>query len=175
MGGSASRTAGGILGNITGSEGETRGVSADVGRTETAIDLTLGIDYGRNIVETVEEVRRRVSESVGRMTGLRITELNATVKDIVFPDGGPGAGSAAGTRPEAGERPRQEDRAQTRTAEEPAGEKTAEIRPGGAAQRTPRGRGEEPGRRGGERRGGESGETMGEWRTARGRRDPRAE
>src|SRR3712207_9091086 len=38
MGGSASRTAGGILGSITGSEGQGRGVSVEVGATEVAID-----------------------------------------------------------------------------------------------------------------------------------------
>src|SRR3712207_7410419 len=49
MGGSASRTAGGILGSITGSEGQGRGVSVEVGATEVAIDLTMGVEYGRNI------------------------------------------------------------------------------------------------------------------------------
>ena len=88
MGGSASRAAGGLLSNITGSESQTRGISVQVGRLETAIDLTMGIEYGSNILQTVENVRRRVSERVQSMTGLRVTELNATVSDIVFPEGG---------------------------------------------------------------------------------------
>ena len=90
MGGSTSRTAGSILSGITGSESRTRGVSAEVGTVETAIDLTMGIEYGRNILQTVEEVRRRISERVQNMTGLRVTELNATINDIVFPEGEPG-------------------------------------------------------------------------------------
>jgi uncharacterized alkaline shock family protein YloU len=86
MGGGASRTASGVLGSITGSESQTRGVSVEVGSTETAIDLKMGIDYGRNILQTVEEVRRRITDRVQAMTGLRITELNATITDITFPE-----------------------------------------------------------------------------------------
>lgn len=85
LGGSASRAAGGFLENVTGSSGGSRGVSVEVGRVETAIDLKMGIEYGRNILEAVEEVRRRISDRVTQMTGLRITELNVTISDVVFP------------------------------------------------------------------------------------------
>src|SRR4029453_4968186 len=88
MGGSTARAAGGIIGSITGSESQTRGVSVEIGTTEVAVDLTMGVEYGRNILEVVEEVRRRISERVQSLTGLRVTELNATVSDIVFPDDG---------------------------------------------------------------------------------------
>ncbi len=115
MGGSASRAAGGILGSITGSEGQGRGVSVEVGATEVAIDLTMGVEYGRNIMEVVEEVRRRISERVQSLIGLRVTELNATISDIVFPENGGqrrhtlGSGTAsAGQRPEPRTMPRQE-------------------------------------------------------------------
>ena len=86
LGGSASRAAGGLLGSVTGSQGQTRGVSVDVGRVEAAIDLTMGIEYGRNILELVGRVRTRVTEQVENLTGLRITELNVTVSDIIFPE-----------------------------------------------------------------------------------------
>ena len=86
MGGGASRTAGGVLGSLTGSESKTSGISVEVGRTETAIDLKMGIEYNKNILETVEEVRRRITDRVQSMTGLRIKELNATITDITFPE-----------------------------------------------------------------------------------------
>src|ERR671939_984881 len=76
MGGGASRTASGVLGSLTGSESTTRGVSVEVGRTETAIDLKMGIEYSKNILQTVEEVRGRITERVQELTGLRIKELN---------------------------------------------------------------------------------------------------
>ena len=88
MGGSAARAAGGFLGSITGSESQTRGVSVEIGAVEAAIDLTMGVEYGRNILEVVEEVRRRISERVQSLTGLQVTELNATISDIVFPEDG---------------------------------------------------------------------------------------
>jgi uncharacterized alkaline shock family protein YloU len=87
MGGSASRSAGGILESVTGSQGQTRGVSAEVGRFETAIDLTMGIEYGRNILELAGQVRNRITQRVESLTGLRVTELNVTVSDIIFHEG----------------------------------------------------------------------------------------
>lgn len=96
LGGSASRAAGGFLENVTGSSGGSRGVSVEVGRVETAIDLKMGIDYGRNILEAVEEVRRRISDRVTQMTGLRITELNVTISDVVFPGDDDGEGGSDG-------------------------------------------------------------------------------
>jgi uncharacterized alkaline shock family protein YloU len=86
MGGAASRTAGGVLGSLTGSESKTSGISVEVGRTETAIDLKMGIEYNKNILQTVEEVRRRITDRLQSMTGLRIKELNATITDITFPE-----------------------------------------------------------------------------------------
>jgi uncharacterized alkaline shock family protein YloU len=86
MGGGTSRTASGVLGSITGSESKTSGISVEVGRTETAIDLKMGIEYNKNILQTVEEVRRRITDRVESITGLRIKELNATITDITFPE-----------------------------------------------------------------------------------------
>ncbi len=125
MGGGASRSAGGLLESVTGSDSQTRGVKVEVGRVETAIDLTMGIDYGKNILETVEEVRRRISDRVGGMTGLRITELNVTINDIVFPDGDEDGGgrqlsggeTGGETRPESRAMPRREPRPGARERE----------------------------------------------------------
>jgi uncharacterized alkaline shock family protein YloU len=86
MGGSASRAAGGILESVTGSDSQKRGISVEVGRVEAAVDLTMGIEYGRNIRELAEQVRRRITERVESLTGLQITELNVTVSEIIFPE-----------------------------------------------------------------------------------------
>ncbi len=99
MGGGASRATGGILESITGSESQTRGISVEVGRTEVAIDLKMGIEYGRNILQSVDEVRRRITDRVQNMTGLKVVECNATISDIVFPDG-EGSIEEAGRRSE---------------------------------------------------------------------------
>ena len=99
MGGSASRATGGILESITGSGSQTRGVSVQVGRTEAAIDLKMGIEYVKNILQTVEEVRRRITDRIQTITGLKVVECNATITDIVFSDG-EGTGQEDGRRTE---------------------------------------------------------------------------
>ena len=122
MGGSASRAAGGILENVTGSQGQTRGISVEVGRFETAIDLTMGIEYGSNILERVEQVRNRISQRVENISGLRVTELNVTVSDVVFP----GEESGEGRR-EQSRGPLYEDQArQMGTEEIEAGDRESE-------------------------------------------------
>ena len=123
MGGGAARAASGILGSITGSESQTRGVSAEVGTVETAIDLTMGIEYGRDILPTVEEVRRRISERVQNMTGLRVTELNVTISDVIFPEEGGGGRRAL------------EESTETEPRELPR----SELRPGAAERETTEG------------------------------------
>ena len=86
IGGGASRAAGGVLGGITGSQSQTRGVSVEVGQAETAIDLSMSIEYGKNILQTTRRVRERITERVESLTGLRVTELNVTINDVIFPN-----------------------------------------------------------------------------------------
>lgn len=119
MGGTASRAAGGILGSVTGSQGLSRGVSVEAGKTEAAIDLIMGIEYGRNIPQLAERVRSKVTERVESLTGLRVTELNVTIGDIVFPD-----------QEEGGVEERRRGRLQSGTREEtrPLARRTEEIR-----------------------------------------------
>ena len=166
MGGSASRTSSGLLGNITGSSNQNLGVSAEVGPTETAIDLTMGIDYGRNILEALEEVRSKIRDRIGTMTGLKITELNATINDIVFPEEGDDRSSQESTNAElegstGEEEPRLSDRdvsevrptsrthsesesgpvpeEEVLVEEEPlASDETAELKPGESVERQQR-------------------------------------
>src|SRR5215212_3199303 len=100
MGGGASRTAGGVLGSLTGSESKTSGISVEVGRTETAIDLKMGIEYNKNILQTGEELRARITGRIQNLTGLRIKELCAAIRDITFSEkeGGRRIGSGSATR-----------------------------------------------------------------------------
>src|SRR5918995_6591522 len=61
MGGGTSQAVSGLLGSITGGSGsQTQGVSVEVGQEETAIDLTLTVEYGKSIPQIAEAVRRNV-------------------------------------------------------------------------------------------------------------------
>jgi uncharacterized alkaline shock family protein YloU len=124
MGGGASRTAGGVLGSLTGSESRTSGISVEVGRTETAIDLKMGIEYNKNILQTVEEVRRRITDRVQSMTGLRIKELNATITDITFPE------KEVRRRIEPRSETTEHDTSADETAIAPASQATSDSEPG---------------------------------------------
>lgn len=87
MGGNAARTAGRPFQDVTGSQYQTHCASAEVGEIETAIDLTMRIEYGKNIPSTVEGVRDEVVDRIESLTGLRVTEINVTVSDIVSTEG----------------------------------------------------------------------------------------
>lgn len=121
MGGQTSRSAGNVLSGITGSSGTRRGISVEVGQLETALDLTMGLTYGKNIVETTEAVRRNIRARVESITGLKVTELNITINDIVFPEDAPppGYGSVGGSEATRESEPSEEPaRSETRRTEE---------------------------------------------------------
>ena len=86
MGGGTSRAVGGVLDSVTGGSGTTRGVTVEVGEEETAIDLSLAIEYGRPIPQVSEAVRSNVIGRVENLVGLRVTEVNITVNDVLFPE-----------------------------------------------------------------------------------------
>jgi len=88
MGGGTSQAVSGLLGSITGGSSggsQTQGVSVEVGQEETAIDLTLTVEYGKSIPQIAEAVRRNVANRVENLVGLRVTEVNLAVNNIFFP------------------------------------------------------------------------------------------
>jgi uncharacterized alkaline shock family protein YloU len=86
MGGGTSRAVGGVLDNVRGgASGTTRGVTVEVGQEETAIDLSMAVEYGRSMPQISEAVRSNVIRRVENLVGLRVTEVNITVNDVLFP------------------------------------------------------------------------------------------
>jgi uncharacterized alkaline shock family protein YloU len=85
MGGGTSRAVGGVFESVRGGSGTTRGVTVEVGEEETAIDLSLAVEYGRSIPQVSEAVRSNVIRRVENLVGLRVTEVNITVNDVLFP------------------------------------------------------------------------------------------
>jgi uncharacterized alkaline shock family protein YloU len=87
MGGGTAQAVGSFMSAVPGVGGgsESRGVSVEVGEVESAVDLTMSVEYGRTIHQTAEAVRRNVIRRVENLLGLRVTEVNITVNDIFFP------------------------------------------------------------------------------------------
>ena len=90
MGGGASAAVGGFLQSVTGGGAGggnfSKGVSAEVGEEEAAIDLTMAIEYGQSIPQLTEAARRNVINRVESLVGLRVTEVNITVNDVQVPE-----------------------------------------------------------------------------------------
>jgi uncharacterized alkaline shock family protein YloU len=64
----------------------TRGVKAEVGEVQTALDLEIVVDYGVSITEVARAVRENVIAAVERMTGLEVVEVNIAVSDVKLPE-----------------------------------------------------------------------------------------
>jgi uncharacterized alkaline shock family protein YloU len=80
-----------VTGSVTGGSASgggnySRGVSAEVGEEEAAVDLTTTIEYGQSIPQITEAVRRNMINRGESLTGLRVTEVNITVNDIQVPE-----------------------------------------------------------------------------------------
>ncbi|WP_281032364.1 Asp23/Gls24 family envelope stress response protein [Peptoniphilus timonensis] len=61
----------------------TKGISADVGEKEAAIDASIILEYGHSAPKVFEELKRNISQSVGQMTGLKVVEVNVRVDDVM--------------------------------------------------------------------------------------------
>ena len=83
--GDNSPTVGEFLGRVTGSASGTRGVSVEVGDTQAAVDLTVTVPYGRSIPEITQRMRDTVIRRIENLTGLQVTEVNITVRDVFIP------------------------------------------------------------------------------------------
>ncbi|GAA2678339.1 Asp23/Gls24 family envelope stress response protein [Streptomyces aculeolatus] len=90
MGGGITRTLGTVRDRVPGGTSSrssvTRGVKAEVGEVQCALDLDLVVDYGFAIADLASEVRESVIAAVERMTGLEVVEVNIAVGDVKLPD-----------------------------------------------------------------------------------------
>ncbi|MEU9522021.1 MULTISPECIES: Asp23/Gls24 family envelope stress response protein [unclassified Streptomyces] len=88
MGSGMSRTFGAVRDRVPGGtkSGVTRGVKAEVGEKQTALDLEIVVEYGVSIADVARDVRENVVAAVERMTGLEVVEVNIAVSDVKLPD-----------------------------------------------------------------------------------------
>ncbi|MFH8470150.1 Asp23/Gls24 family envelope stress response protein [Streptomyces sp. NPDC017991] len=88
MGSGISRTFGAVRDRVPGggAKSVTRGVKAEVGEVQTALDLEIVVDYGVSIADVARDVRENVIAAVERMTGLEVVEVNIAVSDVKLPE-----------------------------------------------------------------------------------------
>lgn len=89
MGSGMARSFGAMRDRVPGGSGQksvTRGVKAEVGEVQTALDLEIVVEYGVSIVDLANDVRENVVAAVERMTGLEVVEVNIAVTDVKLPE-----------------------------------------------------------------------------------------
>ncbi|MCP3821277.1 Asp23/Gls24 family envelope stress response protein [Streptomyces sp. A3M-1-3] len=87
MGSGISRTFGAVRDRVPGgAKSVSRGVKAEVGEVQTALDIEIVVDYGVAIADVARAVRENVISAVERMTELEVVEVNIAVSDVKLPD-----------------------------------------------------------------------------------------
>lgn len=82
LGGTASQVIGTVRRRVGAGSDLTRGVSVEVGKTQTAIDLSIEVDYGEAIHKVAKKVREHVVSRVETTTGLDVVEVNISITDV---------------------------------------------------------------------------------------------
>jgi uncharacterized alkaline shock family protein YloU len=87
MGTGGSRAFSALRERIPGSTGPNvaQGVGVEVGESEAAVDLQIVVEYGVSIADVGRSIQRNVKQSIERMTGLSVVEVNVSVDDVQLP------------------------------------------------------------------------------------------
>jgi uncharacterized alkaline shock family protein YloU len=85
LGGGVARALGAVTNRLPVGDGNTQGVSVEVGETEAAVDLTVVVEYGESIPRVAQQIRENVVRRIEGITGLTVTEVNVAVNDLHLP------------------------------------------------------------------------------------------
>lgn len=86
MGSAGRRAFSALTERIPGSQTNVSGgVSVEKGERQTAIDVSIVVEYGVSIVDVSQGIRRNVIQSVEHATGLEVLEVNVNVTDVHLP------------------------------------------------------------------------------------------
>jgi uncharacterized alkaline shock family protein YloU len=85
LGNSTARAVGAVRQTITGSTENVAGVRVELEGDTAVVGLDVAIEYGAGARELTRALRRHVPEAVDQIAGVRVTELNIVVTDVVFP------------------------------------------------------------------------------------------
>ena len=65
---------------------DRRGIDAEVGEQEVALDLEVVIEYGVNLSKVIADLRARLAEQIKKMAGRTLVEVNVNVVGIHMPE-----------------------------------------------------------------------------------------
>ncbi|MBV6735162.1 Asp23/Gls24 family envelope stress response protein [Priestia megaterium] len=73
----------GLTDRFRSTEDITKGINAEVGEKQVALDLKVIVEYGKNVPAIFSETVNNVKKSVHEMTGLEVVEVNMHVEDVM--------------------------------------------------------------------------------------------
>lgn len=73
----------GLTDRFRSTEDITKGINAEVGEKQVALDLKVIVEYGKNVPAIFSETVNNVKKSVHEMTGLKVVEVNMHVEDVM--------------------------------------------------------------------------------------------
>ena len=63
-------------------ENLSKGVRVTILEGVVTVDLSLNIEYGRNILETSKKVQEKVKSAIENMTGLEVADVNIHIASV---------------------------------------------------------------------------------------------
>ncbi|MDO4613167.1 MAG: Asp23/Gls24 family envelope stress response protein [Actinomycetaceae bacterium] len=85
LGNSAARALGSLRSTVGADDNLKQGISVEIGQTQTALDLTLIVEYPYPVHEVADKVRDAIFSSVEGLVGLEVKEVNIKVSDVHVP------------------------------------------------------------------------------------------
>jgi len=73
----------GLTDRFRSTEDITKGIDAEVGERQVALDLKVIVEYGKNIPSIFQDAVTKIKKSVHDMTGLDVIEINMHVEDVM--------------------------------------------------------------------------------------------
>lgn len=89
MGSAAGRALSGLAQRLPGQAAKNAvgsGVSIEKGERQTAVEVSVVVEYGVSIVDVADNIRESVITAVEHATGLEVVEVNVSVTDVHLPD-----------------------------------------------------------------------------------------
>ena len=78
---------GGNITNELGVKNLSKGVKVTVLEGVVTVDLTLNIEFGKNILEVSKKVQDKVKSSIENMTGLEVADVNIRIAGVDMENG----------------------------------------------------------------------------------------
>lgn len=73
----------GLTDRFRSTEDITKGIDAEVGERQVALDLRVIVEYGKNIPGVFNEAVTKIKAAMSDMTGLEVVEVNMHVEDVM--------------------------------------------------------------------------------------------